>query len=265
MKVEVLVATMHQSDLNKYHEMNLNTDAVFANQSDKEAYYSESFDNHTIKMITTKQRGVGKNRNIGLLYMEGDICALADDDMQYIEGYEEIILKAYRELPDADIILFNISDRKKINEARKITKKIKRVHFYNIMNYGAPRITFRSASLKKANVWFSVLYGGGAKFSAGEDSLFLMECLKKGLKIYTYPAEIAVLEETESTWFSGYTEKYFYDKGYLYANLPQRFAFVLAIQDVIRHQKKYRNSGKIYTVFKIILKGISDFMNEKVF
>ena len=86
-----------------------------------------------------------------------------------------------------------------------------------------------------------------------------MECLKKGLKIYTYPAEIAVLEETESTWFSGYTEKYFYDKGYLYANLNRKFAFILAIQDVIRHHKKYRNSGRIYAILKIIFKGISDF------
>ena len=142
MKLEVLVATMYQKNLNKYYEMNLNTDVVFANQSDREEYYSECYNNHTIKMITTKQRGVGKNRNIGLLYMAADVCALADDDMRYVKGYEEIILNAYSEIPDADIILFNISDKKKNNKDRKITSKIKSVHFYNVMNYGAPRITF---------------------------------------------------------------------------------------------------------------------------
>ena len=37
-KIEVLVTTMHQSDITKYHEMNLQTDAVIANQADRCGY-----------------------------------------------------------------------------------------------------------------------------------------------------------------------------------------------------------------------------------
>ena len=33
-RVQVLVATMHQKDFSKLQEMNIQTDAVFANQSD---------------------------------------------------------------------------------------------------------------------------------------------------------------------------------------------------------------------------------------
>ena len=38
MKLEVLVTTMHQKDISKYISMNLQTDAVIANQADRENF-----------------------------------------------------------------------------------------------------------------------------------------------------------------------------------------------------------------------------------
>ena len=45
-KIEVLVTTMHQSDISKYHEMNLQTDAVHAMIYDSDKDYRE-YDNET--------------------------------------------------------------------------------------------------------------------------------------------------------------------------------------------------------------------------
>jgi hypothetical protein len=47
--IEVLVATMSQKDLSKYNEMNIQTDAVFANQDDRYDYLEEVI----VKMIFT--------------------------------------------------------------------------------------------------------------------------------------------------------------------------------------------------------------------
>lgn len=67
-KIEVLVACMHQTDDSLYKEMNLQTDAVFANQCDKYDYQEYPQENGYIaKMISTPDRGVGKNRNKALL------------------------------------------------------------------------------------------------------------------------------------------------------------------------------------------------------
>ena len=38
-----------------------------------------------------------------------------------------------------------------------------------------------------AHITFSLLFGGGAKYSNGEDSLFLKDCLKYGLVVYAVP------------------------------------------------------------------------------
>ncbi|HAZ18610.1 MAG TPA: hypothetical protein DCY75_00365, partial [Clostridiales bacterium] len=64
------------------------------------------------------------------------------------------------------------------------------------------------------------------------DTLFLHSCLQKGLKIYAVPDSIATLsDERESTWFRGYNEKYYYDKGVLFAAVSKFWAPFLCVQD----------------------------------
>ena len=76
----------------------------------------------------------------------------------------------------------------------------------------------RKSAVDKACLSFSTLYGGGAKYSAGEDSLFIREAFRKGLKMYAAPAVIAEVKQEQSSWFCGYTDKFFIDKGVLIAN-----------------------------------------------
>ena len=72
-------------------------------------------------------------------------------------------------------------------------------------------------------VLVAALFGGGAKYSAGEDSIFLKSCLDNGLKIYAVPYALAFLnDDRPSTWFNGYTDKYFFDKGVLYSCLYKK-------------------------------------------
>ena len=55
-------------------------------------------------------------------------------------------------------------------------------------------------------------------YSSGEDSLFIRDAFRKGLKMYSCPTVIAKVKQEESSWFKGYTQKYFVDKGILIAN-----------------------------------------------
>lgn len=210
--IEVLVATMNQTDMRKYHEMNIRTDALFANQAAEHKYQEEMIGQHRVRMITTISKGVGKNRNIALQFASAEICLLGDDDMHYTDDYPEILAQAFNELPNADVIIFNIDTEGKTVKRRK-NSKIKPVKIFNFQNYGTARIAFRRESIIRANIWFSLLFGGGSRYSSGEDSLFLRDALRKKIKIFTYPATIGTVDQTTSTWFVGYNEKYFFDKG----------------------------------------------------
>jgi len=255
MDLQVLVATMHQKDFSKYEEMNLSSDALFANQADFTGREKIKVGEHSVEMISTDTRGVGINRNIACLYAAGDILLLADDDMKYVDNYKSIILDAFRTLPRADAIIFNI-DTIGRDVQRRQNRKIKRIHFVNAFNYGAARIAVKRTSIKKSGILFNTNFGGGTIYSAGEDSIFISEMLKKGLKLYAYPKTIASVDQTNSTWFQGYSKKYFYDKGALFKAIMKRGSLLLCLQDVIRHWDIYKDSKlSIYEVLSKMRRG----------
>ncbi|MDD2362489.1 MAG: glycosyltransferase [Oscillospiraceae bacterium] len=224
-RLEVLCATMHQTDFSKIEEMNIKSDVVFANQSDHEGYDEITFDGYRARMVTTSLRGVGKNRNIALLYADSEIGLLADDDVRYADNYVETVCGAFNEIPDADVIIFNIySTSEHIDRKPTQIKKRGRLNKLSRNPFGGPRISFRISSVKKANLWFTLLFGGGCLFSSGEDSLWLRNALHKGLKIYKYPKTIGSVSMEESSWFNGFDEKLYYGKGAYYkASSPVLF------------------------------------------
>ena len=81
--------------------------------------------------------------------------------------------------------------------------------------YGSVHIAIRKRALIGKNVYFNTLFGSGATYSCGEDTLFLKELIEKDLKLYKTPIRIASVDMSDSTWFKGYNEKYFKDKGAL--------------------------------------------------
>lgn len=231
MKIEHLVATTNMNDFRLYCDMNLKTSAIIANQNGKNEFRKKINNNNTIKMISTDTKGVGKNRNLALMFADSDICILSDDDMKYEENYLDTIREAFELLPQADVIIFNIKTVGDSNNLiyRRINKKIKKINDLNFMNYGAARIAFKLKSIRNRNIWFSTMFGGGSKYSSGEDTLFLADCLRKKLKIYAYPKCIATVEQETSTWFNGYNEKFFYDKGALLSQIRPKTKYLFAL------------------------------------
>ncbi|MBR2616245.1 MAG: glycosyltransferase [Clostridia bacterium] len=221
--------------------MNLQSDVVFANQSDETGYREVSFGENTARMISTATRGVGVNRNLALLYATGEYLLFSDDDLRYVDGYRDTVERAFSELPRADCIIFNI-ETVGSDIGRRQNGKARRVRWYNALNYGAVRLAVRRSSVSREGIFFNCNFGGGTPFSCGEDTLYIISMLKKGLKLYAYPALIATVDQTESTWFRGYTEKYYFDKGVLYASISRPFGRLLCLQDLIRHPN-YKKNG----------------------
>ncbi|WP_191560019.1 glycosyltransferase family A protein [Metabacillus idriensis] len=260
MKVEVLVSTMDQSDISIVDKMNISGDAVIVNQCDRQFYTESKHNGRNVRMYSFNERGVGKSRNNALMRSNADICLMADDDMVYVDNYEEIVLNAFKENPNADMIMFNVPITKSNGQTLIKVKKNERIHFYNSLKYGTVNIVFKREKIVKANVFFSLLFGGGAPYSCGEDSLFITESLKKGIKIYSNTAVIAEIKEGESSWFTGYNEKYFFDKGVLYAAVSKKMAYLLAFQFVYRHRKLYENDHMTPKIaFNHMIRGIKSF------
>lgn len=259
MGIQVLVAAMNQKDHSMLGEMNIQSDTIIGNQCDRNEIEEFAYNGYTIKYLSFAERGVGLNRNNALMRASSDICLLADDDMRFRDGYAEIVEKCFKENPDSDVIIFNIGGC----HSRYVIKKKFRVSYRNFMRFGAARVAFRRKSITKHGIFFNLQFGGGAKFSAGEDTLFLYNCLKNGLKITAVPVYIAtLLDNRESTWFEGYTNKYFIDRGALFAAISGKWAWLLCLQFCLRHRKMFEKDMLPVKAFKLMLSGIEQFKYE---
>ena len=238
-KLQVLVAAVEEDAVTLAEHMNLSTEAIICNQCHINQYREFVRKGCRIRVYDLKERGVGLNRNNSLMRADGDFCIFADEDIVYNDDYGARILEAFERCPKADILMFNVT----AVESRRTYENMrrKRIRWYNYGRYPTYSMACRVESLRKANVYFSLLYGGGARYSNGEDSLFIHDCLKKGLKIYSVPVTIGHeskrTEGEESTWFRGYTRKFFFDRGVLYHDLYGCMAKPMALRFLIAHRK----------------------------
>jgi len=256
MKVEVLASVMNQSIEQIAEQMNLGSDAVIINQCERLHQEEMDYKGHRIRFYSFSDRGVGRSRNEAIMRADRDICLFSDEDIVYEEGYEQAIVEEFRRNPKADMILFNIE----VEEARRtyhITER-KKVHWYNCGRYGAVSFAVRRESLLASGVTFSLLFGGGAKYSNGEDSLFLKEFMDKGYRVYTAPVTIGREFSGESTWFAGYNEKFFHDRGVLYHFLYGKAAALMAMRFLLAHKSKLCEAVTLKQAYVWMREGITE-------
>ncbi|NLL79429.1 MAG: glycosyltransferase family 2 protein [Clostridiales bacterium] len=235
MTLQLLVSAMNADAKELAERMRIGSDAIIINQTDHFAFEEFSKGEYNIKCYSLKERGVGLSRNNALLRADHDISLFSDDDIVYTEGYENLVLQEFEKNPQADMILFNID----VCEERRtyhITEP-GRVHQYNCGRYPTYSFAVRTEKLHAAGVTFSLLFGGGARYSNGEDSLFLRECISKGFRVFKVPVTIGREEAGgKSSWFSGYHEKFFHDRGVLYHFLYGKLAKPLAVRFLLAHK-----------------------------
>lgn len=218
MELEVLVATMRREDLSLAEKMNVRQNVLIANQCEKWDYISRQTEYGTVRMVSSNTRGVGINRNLALNFAEGDILLFADDDLTYYDGTLQGVLDAFYELPDADVIFFGLDMTKNGKVYEKRRNKKKRVYLWNSLKYGAARTAVRRSAVESGRLSFSTLFGGGCIYGSGEDTLFVRDCFRNGLKAYSHPYVLGSCATDSSSWFAGYNEKFMFDKGAWIAN-----------------------------------------------
>lgn len=259
MKVQLLISAMHTNPKELVKRMNVSSDAVLINQCDENAFESFSVEDtdgkdREIKAYSLKERGVGLSRNNALLRADKEISLFSDDDIVYVKDYEKRIIEEFEKHTEADVLLFNVE----VCEERRtyFNTDYHRVRWYNCGRYPAYAIAIKTEKMHKHNLTFSLLFGGGAKYSNGEDSLFLSDCLKAGLKMYATDVVIGREEAGESTWFFGYNQKFFYDRGVLYHYLYGAMAKVWGLRFLLKNKATMCKEITLKQAYRYLKNGI---------
>ena len=183
--------------------------------------------------------------------MTCEIGIFADDDIMYVENYSDIIFDAYLKYKNADIICFWVESKNPERKNKKI--HIKKVNFLNVMKIASFEITFKKKSILDNNLRFDENLGAGCRINRGEEQKFLIDALKRNLKIIFINKKIAEVNHLNSTWFKKYDESFFRIQGEVFKKLyPKLYKFVI-IQYAIRKRNLYKKTFKIKEVIKFMI------------
>ena len=255
MKIQHIISTMNREDFSFLEKLCLKADAVVVNQNCPEKEEELSLSNGVfIKAISTPEKGLSKSRNKLVENATGDVCIIGDDDVEYLDGYLDIIEHAYEKYPEADLIVFRFTNEKGKETRARYTQEVA-VTMQNVSKFASVEITFKLESIKKAGICFNNNIGLGTAFPSGEENAFLADAVRAGLKIYHVPQTICVAEEAFKVTDSYDVFKYLEDKGASFHCIYKNTFPLYALAFIVLKKKTIFKEVSIIKAFSLMCKG----------
>ena len=211
MRLEVLISCLEGNTSSIVQRLKLKSDALIVNQCGidnvEEIKISELA---KVRILNSSTKGLSVSRNIAISQSNADICLLCDDDEILSDTYNQDIIGTFLQYPNYDVIAFKVDYPKKSFPVSR-----KKIGYISALKVSSVQIAFRRERLLSKKISFNEMMGAGTGNGGGEENKFLYDCLKSGLKILYVPICIAKIDVSgESTWFRGYDNRYFLNKGW---------------------------------------------------
>lgn len=257
--VELLISCMHRKDMQVAENTNVQSPVLVINQCDEDGKNEYVINGYKVREIRTTERGLSNSRNMAIRNACGDVCLICDDDEKLDDDYAQKIAEGYEKYPDADIIAFRMH-----NQPSRLKQQEQRINRWTALRISSWQITLRPDSVLRKGLSFDPLLGAGSGNGSSEEVKFLRDCIDRGLHVYYIPVDIGEVSnqylqsgEAEGTWFEGYDQKFFYQRGttnrYM-LGLPVSL-FYAAYYTVVK-RKQYESSISMKDAFLYTVKGI---------
>lgn len=148
-------------------------------------------DDSRIQVFDTAETGLSRSRNRALHHATADIVVIADDDVRHPPAAPATVARAFAAHPRADIITFQAQTPSGAPFKRYPTRP-RRHTARSLMRVSSWEIALRLASIRAAGLRFDERFGLGAKFPTGEENIFLLDALRRGLNLRYEPQVIAI-------------------------------------------------------------------------
>ncbi|MGL4865766.1 MAG: glycosyltransferase [Cetobacterium sp.] len=134
--------------------------------------------------IKSNEKGLSRNRNIGLKKANGSIIAFPDDDCKYFKNTLVEVLKTFQAIPESDAVIGKIIDENGKDCIRKWGRKLERLNSNNFYSKMSSITLFKK---NKDKIKFDEDLGAGSKYGSSEDADLLYKMIKNGDNIFYNP------------------------------------------------------------------------------
>lgn len=261
---EILIATTNKSSLAFLEEMFpfahfSNFNILIINQSDENVLTSD-FD--TIRVINTNEKGLSKSRNLAFKNAKKKICLIADDDVVFFLNFENGIITAFNQNPDASIITFN-HKREGLEKTHNSSQTVYEHTNKSIRKVISFEIAFKLDIIEEKKIYFDEYFGLGSYFETADEYLFLRDALKLGIKPLFYPFVIVTHPLLSSGEFLG-ADRIVYARAALSCKLYGFWAYLWLLKYVFfLYRNDYMNNNEWVYKIKIGLSGINKYKELK--
>jgi GT2 family glycosyltransferase len=250
-KISLLVSTVDLNfQENKSFAQNIDFSIceviVIQQQIHSNELLSLAFEAH---IVSYKEKGLAKSRNRAIEHATCPIALICDDDVQFLKGFEQDILAAYEEFPNAALISFKIQDESGL--PYKTYLEANQSHsFRSIMRVNSIETSIQVNKLGSIQP-YDERFGLGASCPTGEDTIFAIDCYKAGL-LCIYVNKTIVVHPLESSGKIFNVDYPFY-RGQLYRRAFGWLGIPFGIFFAIKKYKLYRTDlGFISFVIKFL-------------
>lgn len=187
-KLQVLICTCGDDGLQRVADMQLPAESGVAYLVSCQAQpqiLPERLQRSDVAVHFTPTRGLSCNRNHAMSLATAPYVLLADDDLRYVPGVLQAVIKAMDDHPEIDIATFMID----IAPA-KVYPKAEHDIFVPYKNYNisSVEIAMRTDSYRRASLHFDEDMGAGTEYMpCGEEDMLLIEAKERGLRGRFFP------------------------------------------------------------------------------
>ena len=143
------------------------------------------------RILAVNERGLSKSRNRAIAMLTADIGMLCDDDIGLPDDAPERVARAFVRHPDADVILFPVLDPDS-GSLTYLPPPRWWPRSQRILSACSVQIAFRREAVHGKGVRFDERFGFGTKFPSAEETIFLTNALRAGLRIEWDEVPVAI-------------------------------------------------------------------------
>lgn len=199
MEFEILISTMYRNNMDFLEEMFARVGGprfpvLIVNQTDPENQLKSESEH--IRVINSSSRGLSQSRNLAIAHAKGKVCLVADDDVTYLPGFEEVILRAHQRQQEAVVITFKMLD-----QAGREFRSYPDHTEHDLSTIGTVNgvvISFKREPLLQAGIVYNRHFGLGCTFQSANEYVFMRNVLKSGVRALFEPQPILEHPEISS-------------------------------------------------------------------
>lgn len=214
-----------------------------------------------VQVINSETSGLSRSRNIALKAVSEGIGVIADDDVVFPEGFDEVIRESFRKHQGFDILSFKVRTPEG-QDYKAYPTVMRKLNLLSILNVSSISIALRIESVSARNISFDENFGLGSGFVSGEENIFLADALKCGILAAFIPETIVIhpLESSGKTLTSRQLEA----KGALFGRIYGVSGIIMLLLFCIKKRKELKKFDlNVIQAMSSGLRGYAKWKNAK--